>query len=265
MNSLTTILRSCLPLAGLLAAVAFTACDLPDKDLGDDPAVDTDTDGGDCQDGDTMMQDCNTCTCENGAWSCTEIGCGDGSGDGDSGDSGDMACDPATKPVDECDVCECQAGEWVCPAIGCAECEPGDTMMQECNECVCDGGFWACDDQACLPPPVMECGAPGPGDAYFFDDVFVTGDILTLSVSYGGGCGTHDFVSCWSGVFAESNPVQTDLEVVHFADDPCEAIEAQDVQLDLAPIRDAWNASFGPGSGTVVVQLAGYGPVDYSF
>lgn len=245
MNSLTSILRTSLPLVGLFAAVAFTACDLPDKDLGDDPAAtsgDTDGDtGGICQDGDMMQQDCNTCTCESGNWACTEIGCGSGSGDdgssdGSSGDSGGMT-----------------------------ECEPGDTMMQECSECVCEGGFWACNDVGCLPPPVQECGAPGPGDGYFFDDVFITGDILTLSVSYSGGCGTHDFVSCWTGIFAESDPVQTDLEVVHFADDPCEAIEAEDVQLDLTPIRDAWNASFGPGSGTVVVHLADYGPIDYSF
>ncbi|MCA9709141.1 MAG: hypothetical protein KDK70_25075, partial [Myxococcales bacterium] len=75
MTSSIKFLRSSLPLAAaaLLAGLAFSACDLPNKDLGDDPPGDTE--GAACQDGDSMMQDCNSCTCEGGFWACTEIAC----------------------------------------------------------------------------------------------------------------------------------------------------------------------------------------------
>lgn len=68
------------------------ACDLPPKDIGDESESNggsgSGSDGGDsdgsgtdgtpaCNDGDTMLapDGCNTCTCTDGAFACTELGC----------------------------------------------------------------------------------------------------------------------------------------------------------------------------------------------
>lgn len=258
----------CLSFAGLLAGLALSACDLPDKNLGDDPPAGT---GGDvCEDGDTQMQDCNECFCENGAWACTEIACGD------SGNTsmGGMTCDPDEEPVVECGECFCEDGEWLCTAIGCdptdtdgGECMDGDTMMQDCNECSCVDGAWACTDMECPEnPAVTLCDGTEPTDPVFISDAAISGDVLTLSVEYSGGCANHYFGSCWDGAFAESDPVQAWLDLNHEDnDDPCDGIMSEDITFDLLPMRDAWNASYGPGSGTITLNVVNYGSIDYVF
>jgi len=116
-------LRSSLSLsaAGLLAGLLATACDLPDKSLGnDDGAAGSTTEGGSCEPGDTMMMDCNTCSCEDGQWACTEIACEPTAGS--DGADGGGSCDPAEDPSDECNSCFCENGQWSCTAVGyCSE------------------------------------------------------------------------------------------------------------------------------------------------
>ncbi len=121
-----------------------------------------------CQDGDTKMIDCNTCGCIDGQWGCTQIGC-----------EPPPECTPGdTKEVD-CNTCECtEQGLWACTEIGCEpppECTPGDTKMEACNACDCTPeGFWACDTQEC-PPAVCGDGIVG-GDETCDDGNLVDGD-----------------------------------------------------------------------------------------
>lgn len=264
------ILRSSLVLsfAGLLAGSALSACDLPDKNLGDDPPAGT---GGDvCEEGDVQMQDCNECVCMNGEWGCTEQDCGNSS----NADSGGMTCDPDEEPAVECGECFCEDGEWLCTAIGCdptdtdgGECVDGDTMMQDCNECFCEGGEWACTDMACPEhPALMICDGTEPNDPVFVSNASLAGDILTLSVEYSGGCAEHYFGSCWDGAFAESDPVQAWFDLNHEDnDDPCDGIDSQDITIDLTPMREAWITAYQMPNGTITVHVPDFGTIDYVF
>lgn len=97
-------------------------------------------DGSDsCTEGDTKPADdgCNTCSCSDGGWACTEIGClPDGTGGADAGtggaDAGTGGSDAGTGGSD--------AG------IGCKD---GETKDVDCNTCRCGGGQWACTEKPC--------------------------------------------------------------------------------------------------------------------
>lgn len=269
--SIPSMLRASLPLslAGLFAGLLASACDLPDKNLGDDADdASASSDGGTCEPGDTMMQDCNTCTCMDGQWACTEIGC-----EPDTGNDDDAACDPLQDPSDDCNECSCVAGEWACTDLGCGgstghidfDCDPDEDQSNECIACEClASGQWLCSDSCAHP--VELCEASDPTDPLTVDEAIVAGDTLTVSVSHGGGCAEHVYGSCWDGSFAESEPVQTWVQLTHEDnDDSCDAIVSTDVVIDLAPMRDAWIDAYQQPSGTIIVHVADWGSVDYSF
>lgn len=95
----------------------------------------------------TAMDGCNTCTCGDDGWSCTELACppGDACTDGETRDS-----------ADGCNACGCVDGAWACTTMDCSEpvdsCAEGDTKTADdgCNKCECGAdGTWACTDMAC--------------------------------------------------------------------------------------------------------------------
>ncbi len=61
-------------------------------------------------------------------------------------------------------------------------------------------------------------------------------------MSYSGGCETHSFRLCWpEPSFMESEPVQTNLEIIHDGPpDPCDAYPTEVVSFDLSPLKAAW-------------------------
>lgn len=284
-----------LALGGLFAGFSGVACDLPDQDLGSDSATSTSggTATGDpaCMEGQTLMPDsCNTCTCDNGAWACTEIGCGDSSG---------QTCDPADLPVDvECsNNCGCENGEWVCDLIGCAD--SGDTTtgggdptatdgsdttttganptggndcgekpepIIECNECICVEG-WECTDFACpTSPPIDVCSATDLIDPHTVLNANIIGHELFLTMESSGGCAEHVYGNCWDQSFEDSLPPQVSITITHDSNsDPCEALVVEDTVFDLMPIRNAYIESNQQLSGTITLNVAGWGPIDYTF
>lgn len=259
-----------LGLAGLLAGALSVACDLPDKDLGVDPAGTTGnatTGDGPCIEGETKMEDCNSCTCEDGGWSCTEMDCGDGSGGSTS--SGDE-CDPADLPM--CGDCVCENGGWSCDDIGCdptggLECDPATEPDDGCNECICDMGEWACTEVACpASEPVAVCSGGEVVDPFTIQSVVVMGDELQLTVQYSGGCANHVFSACWDQAFDESEPVQTGVLISHEDDnDMCDALNPAVLTFDLTPIRNDWIDAYQQLSGTITLNVDGWGPVSYLF
>lgn len=240
---------------GLAAGFALGACDLPQKDLGNETADGGNSDdGGMCEDGDTKLADdgCNTCECRDGDWLCTEEGCGDGSQSGTSTTGADDGFPP---------------------------CEPGDQMPDPdgCNTCVCDeNGDWACTEIACPETESdSETGEP-MGDPFAnngvtemcapdvpFDDAVVTaaainGDDLNATIAYGGGCMEHLFGICWDSSFAESEPVQVWLELAHDGmNDPCDAFPSEERTFDLTPLAEAYADAYGQGgSNTIEIHFA---------
>ncbi|MEM7159942.1 MAG: hypothetical protein AAF799_44290 [Myxococcota bacterium] len=277
-------------LGGLLAGFSGVACDLPDEDLGSDSA--TSTSGGEsgdapvCMDGQTMMPDsCNTCFCEDGGWACTEIGCGDGTGGDDSG----QTCDPDDLPpeADCSNNCGCEDGEWVCDLVGCAD--SGDTTTGggnptgggtdgkacnfepepkvECNECICDEEDWACTDFACpTAPPVTVCSGADLIDPHTVLNANIIGHELFLTLESSGGCAEHVYGNCWEESFENSLPPMVSITVTHDSNaDPCEALVMEETVFDLMPLRNAYIEAYQELSGTMTVNVAGWGPIDYTF
>ncbi len=137
-------------------------------------------------------------------------------------------------------------------------CDCPQTYGFECADHVCN---WDYAEGGWLP----DCHADH-GDPYQVDGLAILGDTLTVTLSAGGGCETHDWVLCWpDGAFAESDPVQAHLDVWHDNhDDPCDAWISEDVPFDLAPLRNAWQAAYGGGHGSMLIWV-GTRSVNYSF
>lgn len=133
---------------------------------------------------------CNTCTCTNGVWACTEKACSGGDGGttpgkckpGETTNDGCntctctedglfactlRACPPAecqegdVKSVDGCNTCKCSQGGWICTNLYCPPppvCTDGTSTNDGCNTCTCMNGQWACTARACPPPPPVDAG-----------------------------------------------------------------------------------------------------------
>jgi len=109
-----------------------------------------------CEAGATKQVDCNTCTCEAGAWACTEKACAPydpclGSACGDPC----TVCDPADPDCVETQELKACNALGVCvsatPDLGCGgeECKLGDIKQVDCNSCGCTDGVWTCTQIAC--------------------------------------------------------------------------------------------------------------------
>ena len=126
----------------------------------------------------------------------------------------------------------------------------------------------ACGDKAAEPPAdLSDCSAAdGPGEAPDIVSLALDGDTLTIELSYGGGCESHQLALCWpEQAFMEEDPVQVRLEVWHDdGGDTCEAYLDDTLVVDLSPLKTAWQEGYGAESGTVVLLVGGQS-VDYSF
>ncbi|XP_053408337.1 kielin/chordin-like protein isoform X2 [Mercenaria mercenaria] len=129
--------------------------------------------GGQCvhkgktyQDGETFMDECNTCNCNNGVAGCTRMAC-----PGRPGTCPVPMVDSGGICVDTCDSdYNCPAGEKCCsngcgrtcmkPAYDGGQCvhkgktyQDGETFMDECNTCNCNSGKAGCTRMACPGTP----------------------------------------------------------------------------------------------------------------
>ncbi len=279
-----------------LSLFAATGCDLPDKNIGDETMGDTAGDSGnpgdDCEPGDVVpaADGCNTCECqEDGTLACTEIACDPTDTDGDPTDPTAGECEPGTwVPADDgCNMCECLDDGTIggCTEIACdptdptgGECEPGTQVPADdgCNVCECldDGTVGPCTEEGCDPadtdpfdgPELSSCSEETPFDSLVVNGASIDGDILTIDVAY-SGCGPgHPLGACWGGEFAESEPVQVFFDVAHDdLDEACEAFPSDSVDIDLTPLREAYQTFYGK-EGTVTINIGGLdGSVDYTF
>ena len=95
-------------------------------------------------------------------------------------------------------------------------------------------------------------------DDYVLNSATITGDTLTVSVSYSGGCRTHVFTLVIAASFVDSSPVRLPAVLRHDANgDTCEAFPTESYTFDLALVRARYRAVYGPGAGSVALQLNG--------
>ena len=92
-----------------------------------------------------------------------------------------------------------------------------------------------------VPPAVIQL------DRFHLESIEISGDILDVSVVYGGGCEEHCFWLFMSpAVFLESYPAQANLYLRHFAnDDHCKALIHQTLSFDLGLIIELYNQHYG--------------------
>jgi hypothetical protein len=99
-----------------------------------------------------------------------------------------------------------------------------------------------------------------PKDPYQIQSAGVVGDYMDVTLSYGGGCRTHDVQALAWGGWMESDPVQVRLFLSHEDfQDPCDAWITRDFRFDLTPLKRAYQGDYGvspPGSTTLKLLLA---------
>lgn len=147
-----------------------------------------------------------------------------------------------------------------------AECELGGSTC-DCPEAY---GFDCVDAVCTWDYTTNNYGIPDcdgdRGAAMDINSASVVGDELILNVSYGGGCEDHTFTLCWPDQsFMESDPVQAGFEVYHEDnDDPCDAWFTEDQAFNLAPLRTAYEAMYGSGSASIILDVGGFS-VEYAW
>ena len=93
-------------------------------------------------------------------------------------------------------------------------------------------------------------------DPFDLNSATVTDNDLIISVSYSGGCRSHEFVLTTADSFQESSPVKLPMVLTHEDnDDPCEAYPTRLLRFDLTPIKERYEAAYGQDSGTVLLLL----------
>lgn len=114
------------------------------------------------------------------------------------------------------------------------------------------------------PDEIFYTGAVFIGDAgnkfgtdeYTLNSATITDDMLTISVSYSGGCEEHQFRLVVSEGFLESFPVQLPISIAHDAnDDTCEAYPTENYRFDLTPIKTMYQNTYRQEAGTIILRL----------
>ncbi len=93
-------------------------------------------------------------------------------------------------------------------------------------------------------------------DPFTLNSAAVTGDVLTVSVSYAGGCRHHEFRLLKDDSFMESDPVQLRITLIHDGNgDRCEAWITEQHSFDLGDVKARWRAAYRRDSGVVQLRL----------
>ena len=141
--------------------------------------------------------------------------------------------------------------------VGCGGGDAEDTGMEGAEHAPTD--FGAC---RAASGDEYRYAVPATGS----EPASITGDLLTVSVAYSGGCEEHEFVLCWpEAAFSEGVPVGVGLEMWHDANgDACEAAFVETFFFDLDPLAKAYSEAYGSTSGEIGVTIAGMSLL-YSF
>ncbi len=76
-------------------------------------------------------------------------------------------------------------------------------------------------------------------DDYVLEDIAIEGDVLVLTVQYGGGCTNHEFKLMWNGLSTESIPGIVGFSLYHDAKgDLCYALPTKKLRFDLSSVGE---------------------------
>ena len=84
---------------------------------------------------------------------------------------------------------------------------------------------------------------------YNINSVTIAGDILSLNISYTGGCNEHSFELISNGLYAKSLPPQITVYLKHQShDDTCEKIIEKTITYDISKLQY-------PGQHTLLIKI----------
>lgn len=91
----------------------------------------------------------------------------------------------------------------------------------------------------------------------------IEGDVLTMKVSYSGGCKTHVFNAYFNGMYMKSMPPKASIYIEHINDnDLCKELITEEIQFNLTNVKS-------PGTTedyTVMVGMTNYeGYLEYKY
>lgn len=127
----------------------------------------------------------------------------------------------------------------------------GQSMLASCTAPTNN----ALRDDGVTPLQVASASSSLRFDPAAIDSASISGDVLTLHVSHGGGCAAHTFALHTAGVFLESLPVQVPARLSHdAAGDRCRALLQQVLRYDLTALRNLYQKAYG-GRGELILQV----------
>jgi hypothetical protein len=101
-------------------------------------------------------------------------------------------------------------------------------------------------------------------DPVSIQKIEISGDLMTITVEYAGGCADHSFALHACSGFLESWPPQSEIMMVHEdPDDPCDAVVTEDLVFDLVPLKDTYRASQGRSRTLKLNVFESGGPPHY--
>ncbi len=93
-------------------------------------------------------------------------------------------------------------------------------------------------------------------DLYRMNEATITGDTLTVNVSYTGGCETHEFTLIAAESFSGSDSVTIDISLAHNSNgDRCRKWLTEDYHFNLEPIKALYQEVYQQNSGTIILRL----------
>lgn len=113
------------------------------------------------------------------------------------------------------------------------------------------------DGEGEVSPCIILPELPGWHSKYFvIERATVRDDILSLVVSYSGGCKPHKFQMV-STTFQESEPVRVMAKIYHTGkDDPCDEWVTEVRSFDLTALKELHNKLYETSCGEIIITLA---------
>jgi hypothetical protein len=226
-----------------------------------------------CEEGDDSCEEVTICGstiyCEEAEVNClAEAACGPDQQQVDSCEEGDDSCEEVTicGSTIYCEEAEivCTQEEAVCAIDEESSDRPCRDNGEQCREVIASCSVTYCrpiDDQ------LLQCEENQmlPNDPFEIEEARVEFDTLWLSTVHNGGCEMHIYSGCFSD-FAESAPVQITINIGHDAiADTCRSSVTEEHTFDLTSLRQAYQNGYGVDSGEVILNISGFGSLEYNF
>jgi len=107
-----------------------------------------------------------------------------------------------------------------------------------------------------VPKLIVDDSWSQPDDMVSVDisKVEITDDILTIAVSYSGGCEEHEFRLYFNGMYMKSLPPKANFVLYHDnKGDACRSIVEKTLKFDITGVREK-----GKTTGEVMVKVVGF-------